>query len=233
MSSILKALKKLEDDKAARRPDELKIDAEILRSDNSPRVSTAVVLLVSVLLIAGGSGVTYMYMKPDKAPEFTKPDSPAPSRQSQAPVAAAPAIKAEQLPAAVEVVPARQHSSVKTESARPYQTPMPARTAPAAEPHPRPVQPVVVSKPVERVKTTLSPSPAPLSTTSVKVVPALRVNGIAFNDGGADSVAMINGMPVSIGSVVEGVHVEEIHKNRVRFSYNGEMFEIPLGQSNR
>ncbi|MEI6206872.1 MAG: general secretion pathway protein GspB [Desulfuromonadales bacterium] len=225
MSSILKALKKLENDKAARRQDALKIDAEILRPDNSPRLSPAGILVICLLLVAGGSGATYMYMRRDKAPDVTQVGAGAVmSRQNPPPVSAVPDIKTERLPAD-RVVPAAQTKPVKAETPKPGKPPAPASTPPAAI-----ARPVAAPKRAEQSKPPLSPPPL---SASVKTVPALRVNGIAFQHGSADSVAMINGVPVSSGSEIEGVKIEEIHKNRVEFSYNGEKFEIQLGQSNR
>ena len=69
MSSILKALKKVETDNASRRPDELRIDAEILRTENHTQFSSSGILLVSLLLVALGVGTTYLYMKRDKTGE--------------------------------------------------------------------------------------------------------------------------------------------------------------------
>ena len=74
------------------------------------------------------------------------------------------------------------------------------------------------------------PLPAP---SRAKTVPTLRVNGIAYQNGSADSMAVINGVPVLTGATIEGVTVEEVQKDRVLFQYNGEKFGIPLGQSNR
>ncbi len=56
---------------------------------------------------------------------------------------------------------------------------------------------------------------------------AIIINGIAYQDDG-ESVAVVNGLPVSAGSVVAGAHVEEIKKDRVQFSRNGERFEVML-----
>lgn len=229
MSSILKALKKIEDDKAARRPDELKIDAEILRTDNTPRVSTAGILVASLLLLAGGSGVTYMYMKRDRPVEqitlksAAMPDKPVP------PVAE---IKAELLPSTVVVVPANKKNTAKAENNGLRQGAKPAGAAPAVVAS-KASKPIETAKPVTQSNASKAPSPASPKSASAKAVPALRVNGIAFNDGGADSVAMINGVPASNGSMIEGVKVEEIFSNRVIFSSGGERFEIALGQSNR
>jgi type II secretory pathway component PulC len=64
-------------------------------------------------------------------------------------------------------------------------------------------------------------------------VPAFRVNGIAFQPNEADSMAIVNGTPVSRGSVIEGATVAEIQKDRILFQRNGEKFEVQLGQSNK
>lgn len=229
MSSILKALKKLEDDKATRRPDELRIDAEILRSESSPRFSTSSVLLASLLLLAAGSGATYVYMKKNKTLEYVQPKSSLISKQNISPVSAASEIKTERLPATVVVVPSTtQQKVVNAETAKPHRPPLPSVKAPA---NTVPKQAVAL-KPAEPTKNSIAPSPSPKATSGV-TIPALRVNGIAFQDGGADSVAMINNVALTSGSMIDGVKIEEILKNKVRFNYNGEKFEIPLGQSNR
>ena len=232
MSSILKALKKLEDDKATRRPDELRIDAEILRPDIHPKFTSTGVILTYLLLLAGGSGATYMYMKHGKAPEPGSSKSPViSSRQSQANVSDASNIKTEQPPAAVVIVPANQNKTKKKETPEPHQPPMSIRTAPETGIK-TPAKLLVAPKPVDVTKAPQAKPPRP-STTDFKSMPAIRVNGIAFQDRSADSMAIINGVPVTNGSVIDGVKIEEINKNKVIFSYNGERFEIQLGQSNR
>ena len=59
------------------------------------------------------------------------------------------------------------------------------------------------------------------------------MNGIAFQEGSRDNMAMINGIAVSSGEMIEGVRVEDIQKNRVIFSQGGEKFEIRLNKSNK
>ena len=98
MSSILKALKKVENDNASRRPDELRIDAEILRTENHARFSPSGMLLVSLLLMACGAGGTYLYMKQDKTPEQATPHPGVISGLKRKSVPVAPVIPAEQLP---------------------------------------------------------------------------------------------------------------------------------------
>jgi len=232
MSSILKALKKLEEDKAAHRPGELKLDAEIVRTANSSRFFSTGAIVTSLLMLAAGSTVTYIYMKRDRPPSIPESKTPVVSSQQRPSVPAASEIKTEQLPAAVVVVPAEnQKKPAHSEVPRlPQQPPLPGRPATTIS-APRPAKPVVASEPADPAKTLKSPLPP--ASESVKDVPPLRVNGIAFQNSAADSMAIVNGTPVSSGSIIEGITVEEIRKDRVLFQRNGEKFEILLGQSNR
>jgi general secretion pathway protein B len=220
MSSILKALKKLEDDKTTRRPDELKLNTEILRIDNSPIFSTTVILLFSLLLLAGGSGATYIFLKFDRASGLANLKPLEINRQNQPIVSVTSDIKTERLPAIVETKPVNLQKLQKKTT----------MTAPSDSSF-KTTKQAVTSKSVNMLKT--SKSSSSLLSESVKAIPALRVNGIAFQDGTAENVAIVNGVMVSIGSVVDGVIIEGVYKNRVGFSYNGEKFEIRLGQSNR
>ena len=80
MSSILKALKKVEHEKSSRFPNLLNIDSEILKSTESRRsISPFIRLLLLLLVFGGGAAATYFFMKKAKAPETTKsqPGSPA------------------------------------------------------------------------------------------------------------------------------------------------------------
>jgi general secretion pathway protein B len=88
-------------------------------------------------------------------------------------------------------------------------------TSRAVQPESKPVPPVVAS---------------PAIVTSGP--PLLKVQGIAFQDGSATGVAVVNGIAVSKGSVIEGVRVEEIQNDRVMFSRDGKKFEIILDKSN-
>jgi general secretion pathway protein B len=226
MSSILKALKKLEQEKAARKPDSFRIDAEILRGGaQRSRFFSSGASLAAVALFLCGVGATYLYMKHDQ--------TSAPVQQSQS-----------------------SKSGVRGDSST-AATLFPVSTLPAVQPQPR--QPakgistpeksepssrsMVTQQHTQRVKSVeIVPQAVPAESMSVSppvpvaplVPPAksvLKVNGIAFQDG-ADSVAVINGVTVSNGSVIEGARVEEIQKDRVRFSRGGEKFEIILDKSN-
>lgn len=220
MSSILKALKKLEHEKSGRLPDPLKIDSDILRvSEPSRGITPFFMTLFFLLVFGGGAAVSFFLMKGTKAPNATTVIHPA--IRSEAPQSAVPATVANPapLPAKTAVVQAHVGASGKaadTAAQRPAKVavsdmPAPAKTRNSKEAN------VAVSG----------------ELAAAAAVPALRVNGIAFQNSAADSLAIVNGVPVSRGSVIEGVTVEEVQKDRVLFHRNREKFEIQLGQSNR
>jgi general secretion pathway protein B len=228
MSSILKALKKLEDDKATRQPDELKINAEILRGNDSPRYSSSGLLLTSLFFVTCGAGATYLYMKHDtnmisntKATlQISADNKPEP-------------LLLKTIPVTTSLVP---HEPVKTSAKNP-DLPQSRKPVPEVVPTSSTAttirnKPVITPKRLQQeINATSAVSPQQ-PTVQNKAVPVLRVNGIAFQNSGTDNVAIINGTPVSSGTMVEGVKVEEILKDRVVFQRNGEKFEILLGQSN-
>ncbi|HEY4745779.1 MAG TPA: hypothetical protein VIH45_14030 [Desulfuromonadaceae bacterium] len=213
MSSILKALKKLEDSKAARPPGSLHIDTDILRNDTPRRVSLPGIALASALLFVCGSGVTYVYMKPAGKPVSGQPSVAAVAAPPTPSLPQTTAPRPQGAPGAVTSSPARspgQHATPRSA----IRTAKTAAQRPAAVAVPR-------------------PAPSPGQAAPVVTVPTVKVNGIAFQGDGAGSVAVINGAPAAIGAVIDGAKVEDIQRDRVRFSYNGETFEVGLGKSNR
>jgi general secretion pathway protein B len=67
---------------------------------------------------------------------------------------------------------------------------------------------------------------APVSSGST-----LQVSGIAWQKDSADRLAVINGIPLVIGDIIEGAQVREILPDRVRFATKEKSFEIFLGKS--
>jgi general secretion pathway protein B len=228
MSSILKALKKLEHEKSGRFPDSLKIDSDILKSTDSTRSFSPFALVLLLLLVfGGGAAVAFFFMKETKKQTATIPQPVITAKNLQSPVSA-PVVKTETLPAEITVVPAQSEPSGK--SSRKLQQKAPAAGSleiSIARKPARAAVSVIAEKPAEATETVKSELPA------ATAVPALRVNGIAFQNSSADSMAIVNGIPVSSGSIIEGSTVEEIRSDRVMFQRNGEKFEIRLGQSNR
>jgi general secretion pathway protein B len=58
--------------------------------------------------------------------------------------------------------------------------------------------------------------------------PSLKISAIVWYDEPFKRFAIINGKISHEGSVIEGVKVEEIYSNRVRFSHNGRSFVISV-----
>jgi len=229
MSSILKALKKLEDEKGANRPDTLKLNSDILRGENPKRYSATGVVFAAFLLFAGGSIATYLVMKQAISTKSQSVSQKAASSTNPIRTPASIHVKTEKLQEPVEIAPAKSPGINKTTV---VSTPQ-IRTGAVKSDRNGSLQqknPPAKNDDHNNIKSVTAIQPqAPVRTAA----PALRVNGIAFQDGTTDNVAIINGVPVSDGSIVEGAKVESIHKNKVRFSYNGESFEIQLGKSNR
>lgn len=233
MSSILKALRKLEDEKHTQHPYEFRIDPDILKVDLPHRNSTAKFILIGLLLFAGGSAATFLFMKGDHAAGPVRKHEP--SQLQTAPLALTPKavrpsgeveLKTEVLPESIKIVPADKHGAGSKSADKITKTGNSDKTQ------------VIAPDPSTKGKLQKQLQPAPVPLTRLQsspsgAIPSLRVNGIAYQEGTSDNMAIINGVPVSDGSTVEGVKIECIFKNRVRFNYMGEVFEIQLGKSNR
>lgn len=221
MSSILKALKKVESDKRVCRPDQLGIDARILHERSSASYSRTTATLVATALFVCGSGAMYLYMKHDAA--HLIPSQTVSTR-----------LKPVQPQQTVSIPP----TIIKD---RTVQTAVSAKPSPGAEArsHKDPItapRPTRFEQQVDMVPVTVAPRPVsapPAPPASAVSRPSLTVNGIAFQDGGNDNLAVINGITVTNGALIEGVKVEDIQKDRVRFSQGAEKFEIILNKSNR
>jgi len=69
---------------------------------------------------------------------------------------------------------------------------------------------------------------APPSNGSATTLPSLKLSAIVWYEEPSKRFVMVNGVIANEGSVVEGVKVEKIYPDRVRFSHNGRPFEIPI-----
>ena len=226
MSSILKALKKLENDRSIGKPDHIKIDAKILQNDSSSKFSRTTVALIAVTLFVCGSGSMFFFMK-QKASDVVVPPTISSrtesNSQAQTSVMPPPEIKKEKHhlttsspPSAQKITPVFEtHTREPNDLKKISQHPQPEKQLEAAPP-PEP-----------------KPANTPMTSTGVTSRPTLTINGIAFQDGGSDNLAVINGSTVGVGTIIEGVKVEDIQKDRVRFSQGVEKFEIILNKSNR
>jgi general secretion pathway protein B len=247
MSSILKALKKLEEEKAAKRSGQVDISRAILteKPARSGRRTPVLVIgssvLLAVVVLAGSVMLWHGRSTPSagklqaNAPQL--PAQPAPVKAAPLPqpaakpsstVPATPAVIVTRRPlAAVPSPPPLPTPTLQT----PRQTsPVPLRqmpTAPIAKP--LPVPNATPQPPVEAVAKPVPPPSAPQRQT----VPALRVSGIAWQKDSASRLAIVNGQPVGLGVDVGGATVDEIFPDRVRFTYKGEKVEVGLGRSTK
>jgi general secretion pathway protein B len=213
MSFILKALKKLENEKATREMGKVEINSAILAPDrrtlatpsNSPKR-----LLIAVLIVAL-SGTSLYFMKRE------------PSHVVQQPAKEA---RPEPLPRAVPV------------TATPVHEEKPAPAAPAPSPLVKTQEEPSRPRRALREKSHESSTPAESGSDSLPVQEALTgsapspltVNGIALQDDPSQSMAVVNGQIVKRGMTVGGAQVDRIFLNRVRFRGNGGLFEVHLAK---
>jgi hypothetical protein len=226
MSSILKALKRLEAENAARRCDPYRIDAEILRTPAPPRISLLSIALAAVLLFVCGGTATYVYMNRVRSAlplpsRETLPRSAA-SAPPHHPVRGAAAAVPPHASGVVERRPVASLTDGEGKSRRPSDDLSRRQRASFI--------PATVKSEREQAvpeKRGQVSHAVPASST-----PTLRVDGIAFQDG-ADGVAVVNGVPVAKGASVGGAMVDEVQRDRVLFSRGGKKIEVLMGRSNR
>ena len=207
MSSILKALEKVEESQNPRRHGGA---AGLARGrERRPAwvvpawaLGGAAVATVVTFAIMGG---------------FSRPTAPPVAQQvdklaNSAPVAVAP----------LNPLPVTPASAPAAKSAR-----LPS----AAVAQPASVRPAVAQA-APAVATPAVATPAPDATPQVapeKPRQEVRVTGIAWQREGESSVAMVNGRPVRQGGVVDGFKVEQIYEDSVRFSGINGSLTVPLG----
>ena len=223
MSSILKALKKLEQEKAAARHTPVRIDAEILRTAPTNRVSPMAIALAAALLFICGGTVTYTYVNMNRNRHAHTPPP-----RAMVPLGSVGEVPRHPTPSPV--------ASVLPDSSIQERNPVSAPLHPSSMPRSRPVDqqpPKTAGGAGENVRHTATEKPLSNNhADSTPSVPTLRVDGIAFQDG-ADGVAVVNGVPVSKGSSIEGVRVDEVQRDRVLFSHGGRKIEVFMGTSSR
>lgn len=223
MSSILEALKKLEEEKAARRGGGGNIAGKVTAAGRRPRQRP--VWLVPAGMAAAAAAavlVTYAAMGgfsprhgETVSPRGSEPASP--PLAIAAPQSAAPDGSVGAAPAAVLPLPPAQGGSgaAATGQAMP---PSPATVRLAAPP---PSSEKLV--PAEQTAALLQPAAG-------EQLPAFIVSGIAWQKDSASRLAVVNGTSVAEGNVIEGARVREILPDRVLFSFNRMDFEVQLGK---
>ncbi|MDD2272529.1 MAG: hypothetical protein PHP95_07875 [Desulfuromonadaceae bacterium] len=225
MSSILKALKKLEHEKTGRFPESLNISSDILRPNEAHQsFSPLTILLFSLIIFGGGAAATFLFLNNDITPKAINKSQQVIRTENDHTTDSLPAGITETLPHEIEVVPAKSRPGEERHTAQ-HKTVLEVNSAANNR-----------STKVEETKTIKQETTAAVSSEHVaaaRTAPVLRVNGIAFQNRGAESVAIVNGIAVTREAVIEGATVVDVRNDRVLFKYNGEPFEILLGQSNK
>ncbi len=239
MSSILKALKKLEDEKTARRNGGTDVARGILRSNTGQNRKTRWVLPVSV----AGSALVAAFLT-----YFLTGGHTLPGRE------AVPVSSGKGSPVTFEKKAPVQGSEPEIKKSVPDEpaVAMPADSASKKKifgPISLPVYrkpPLPLSDNKRNAKASSEERwPGPNNRMLQRNVaeserppevhspPTLRVSGIAWNRDSSERLAVVNGMSVTEGTVIEGVRVEEIMKDKVRFSFEKKTFEVALGNEMR
>jgi len=221
MSVILDALKKLEREKLSRRSGTADIALEILRPD-LPRPGNRIPLYVAIAFLTSiaTAAITYSVMVKNgpllKSPPPAATNPPAPN-----PEVAPVTLSSEPVDGAqdeIRPVPPK------------IQTPVKSKNPPAASVEnqgdekklSQDVRPREADLAVEKTNM----PPAHTSKRSVTPSPSLNISAIVWYEEPSKRFAMINGLIIAEGAVVEGMKVEEIYPDRVRFLQNGQHLEI-------
>lgn len=231
MSSILKALQKLERDREIRQAKPVDVQRGILRHGpqrgGSRRQSPWPVAMALVVTAAVAVLATYLLLggkEHPAAPQAVVHNDPTPVAQ------AAPTV---QTPAPVESAPIPLPPPQQTRQQE-IRVDRPVIAAPRPAPRPQPAlvaadAPDEPSEPVQAAAPQAPPAAKPAPAASA--LPRFSVSGIGWNETPASRMAMVNGTSVRPGSTISGARVVEILHDRVRFSYQHRIFEVAVGDT--
>lgn len=198
MSLILDALRKMEQERRAKRQDSAALRSEVLSyrgaSSNShrPRVLTYSASVL-ILIAAGGGGYFFMSTKESPPQKLTPLVQISPAANGPA---AMPPILAPVMPNAVppvaapEILPAKAALKI---------------VSPAPTPPRKQTQAAVAQK---------------------NGVNGITLSGVAWQEERHLRRAVINGFLMEEGGEVQGAKIVEIRENGVRFNKGGELFEV-------
>jgi general secretion pathway protein B len=221
MSVILDALKKLDREKASRRSGTANIAAEILSPDR-PRSGKRVSRYVTIAFLTAiaTAAITYgVIVKSSFVPKSSPPPAvnPPASKEEVAPVPT-PGKQARDTQDEISRVPPKIQTPVRSKELAPPSVENKGEEAKVK-------QNVIVKEPdIASEKASIPAEQA--SHGSPKTPPSLNISAIVWYEEPSKRFAMINGLIVTEGSVVEGMKVEEIYPDRVRFLHQNQHLEI-------
>lgn len=200
MSSILKALRKLEDEKASMGEGGVDLAHDILKGHFAERRALPWIIIAAsgcLLLLIAATGGWWLYgalaTPPAKVAQTVPPT----------PVVAPPVSLPEKLPETEQID--EQAGSSVSEVVK-----MPAEELRVSSRQTGDLKPVASAVVAEEA--------------ALLDIPDLRVEEIIFHQQPESRLAVINDLPVMEGTDIDGAHVEEIMPDRVRFSFQGVRF---------
>jgi general secretion pathway protein B len=218
VSSILKALKKLEQEKVVRGERPVNLAVDIHRGARRRRQNLLIPAAWVLLGMGLAAGVIWLVRAPGppRAPAVALAPAPTPvsPQAPNAPQLPVPATPIESGP--VSSLPSVLHDSPTVGAvgrgilAPPRPAPIPADNQPA-----RPDKKPGGSGRGEEGK---------MGSRH----PSLQLTGIVWQDDAASRMAIINDLPVMVGTVIEGAKVVEIHPDRVVLTADGKKTELLL-----
>ena len=217
MSSILKALKKLEDEQVSRRGETKDIARNILKERKGqtqfPWLPViAVIAVVAALAVLGTYAAMGGFGREGNPEVRSLPQTPALPQSA----AASPPPSSEEPKTAKELAPIPT-VNVKAQSLPVVQQAKAAvKQQPAAPPETATSE--ALRQPPQESKLEAETPPTP----------SLRVSGIAWQKESTSRIAIVNGQTVSEGTSVGGARVQTILPDRVEFAYAGQKVIVQL-----
>jgi general secretion pathway protein B len=219
MSFILDALKKLEQEKAARKGGDVNISSEIIREHHQLRRKvkrsvpmSAVLIVFGLMILIGVSGVFLWHKQGGNEKETIA------------------ATKHKRIPSLEEDDPVPQDMPMVRSAAPPARPVMAEEAEPAPLPREanRNLQGGRFTAQRPAISDYKARSEEPVREVSGSKGSGITVSGIAWQDAPAARRAVINGDLVQEGAQVGGATVEEILPTRVRFSSAGRRFTVSI-----
>ena len=252
MSSILKALRKIEEEKrlASHAAPDLRMDQGLAETKPRPLLP----LIAGVALGSVCVGFFFLWSSSD-FPEVASPPQPQPeaqvvvvgSNQAEQPVIVLEE-KSPVTPLSASPAPAvREKTPEKVvETGKIPEIILPAEPVPAVFTRPEPIKtleppiafeaqaktPKVVKEAPKESTTTTRASTKPESL-AVKARPlpvgtSIKVTEVFYQDDPANSMAVVNDLPVMIGTFVDSAVVLEIRSDKVVFKIGDDSYDVPV-----
>ena len=239
MSSILKALQKAEEEKAARRnAGPLAGDISRVRRERGrkPRwlIPAAMAAVATVAVLATFALMGGFSQRKQESALQPADNVAAPPAQNQPLASAPPAIAAPLHADNAATHPVNVQPSPRKSPGAQVATvvsPLPRAATTGAVKAKAPVEipvPAIKKEPEQQgQQTTAAPVPGKHADADFKV------SGIAWQKESASRLAVVNGTAVIQGGVVDGARIEEILPDRVRLTLDNRSFEVLLGKTEK